>query len=466
MPWDVNQMNQLFMGQVLGNSPAESFDKGRTEAYNEAITRENNDAARQARQVALLRVQQKAQDQQLLQQKPTPENYQAYFLKYPEDREAAKEAWNSQSAQQQKSALTTLYNLKGYLQNGKQGEAYTHLRQRIEAEKAAGMDTADDEELLAHIVENPDGAVGVINGMLSMVSDPSKAPEGLSQIATAEKTNADTNLTVQTTPAKVQEAQAVADEATVKAENAPRVIESDLKTAEANRQKTSAEITDMVEKRKLGWAQLNLDQDKLETETQLKLEELHQKAGYLDAGATKVINDSVASAQQNYALADRAKSLADSFAATPMTGGWQATAVTAWKGFWGTQDGVSGLRQTYQALINSQAVKNLPPGPASDKDIQLAKQGFPPPNAGKDYIVSFLRGMEKMQRIAAQNDDRRANWIAANKSLAPAKTDLNVGGVLIPAGTTFNEFNNGQLKSGRTKEGPPRDYITMFGGGR
>jgi hypothetical protein len=56
--------------------------------------------------------------------------------------------------------------------------------------------------------------------------------------------------------------------------------------------------------------------------------------------------------------------------------------------------------------------------------------------------------MAKMQELAANNDDRRANWIAANGDLAPARRDIDVGGVSIPAGTSFSEFNNNAVKRG------------------
>ena len=467
MPWDVNQMNQLFMGQVLGNSPAESFDKGRTEAYNEAITRENNDAARQ---VALLRVQQKAQDQQLLQQKPTPENYQAYFLKYPEDREAAKEAWNSQSAQQQKSALTTLYNLKGYLQNGKQGEAYTHLRQRIEAEKAAGMDTADDEELLAHIVENPDGAVGVINGMLSMVSDPTKAPEGLSQLATAAKTGAETSLIEQTTPAKVQEAEAAADKATTEANYAPKVIESDLASEHAARQKISAEIQNMTETRKIEWAKLGLEQDKLATTTQLALEKMYQDGAKPDPNSVGVMNASAAEAVTANALAGRMNDLARQVKVAGLSAGPAATAYEAFKKMTGSQNGYTQIRAEVTQILNKAALANRKdmPGAMSDADRQFLLQGFPPQNASPTYVAHYLEVMAKAQASIAQAEDSKTAWIGANGNLGPAKRDMNMGGYQITRGTTFSGFMKYASAKSKQKDPPPTvdTLLGKYGGGR
>lgn len=470
MPWDVNQMNQLFMGQVLGNSPAESFDKGRADAYNEKITRENNDAVRQAREVALLRTQQKAKDQEILARQPTPENYQAYFLRYPEDREAAKEAWNSQSAQQQKSALTTLYNLKGYLQNGKQGEAYTHLRQRIEAEKAAGMDTADDEELLAHIVENPDGAVGVINGMLSMVSDPTKAPEGLSQLATAAKTGAETSLIEQTTPAKVQEAEAAADKATTEANYAPKVIESDLASEHAARQKISAEIQNMTETRKIEWAKLGLEQDKLATTTQLALEKMYQDGAKPDPNSVGVMNASAAEAVTANALAGRMNDLARQVKVAGLSAGPAATAYEAFKKMTGSQNGYTQIRAEVTQILNKAALANRKdmPGAMSDADRQFLLQGFPPQNASPTYVAHYLEVMAKAQASIAQAEDSKTAWIGANGNLGPAKRDMNMGGYQITRGTTFSGFMKYASAKSKQKDPPPTvdTLLGKYGGGR
>lgn len=468
MPWDINQINNAFMGQVLGQSPADSFDQGAKEAYNDRITRENNDAVKQARDTALLRTQQKAKDQQILASKPTPENYQAYFLRYPEDREAAKEAWGSQSTQQQQSHLSTLYDLKGYLAGGKKDDAATALRQRIDAEKAAGQDTSDEEAMLAHIVNDPEGALGVVNGMIAAVADPTKAPEGTNALATAGKTGAETDLITQTTPAKVQEAQAVADKATTEANYAPKVIESDLATEHANREKISAEITDMVEKRKLGWAQFGLDQDKLATETQLALEKMYQDGAKPDANSIGVMNTSAAEAVTANALSGHLTDLAKRIKVSDMSGGPTATAYEAFKRMTGTQNGYTQIRSEVTQALNKMALANRKdmPGAMSDADRQFLLQGFPPQSASPTYVAHYLEVMAKAQAAIAQAEDSKSSWVGNNGNLGPAKRDMDVGGYHITRGTTFAGFMNYVGKKAKQKEPPPTvdTLLSKYGG--
>lgn len=453
MPSPFDNIGALTQSATLSD-PGAAFTQGLLGAQQQQQNA-NTLAAQQAK------AQAEAQYQAALQNaiaNPTPRSFAALSLINPDAHEAIKSGWDMLEKDVQQTALRDLSSVYGYATSGNADAARKVIQNHIDADKAAGHDTTQYDQMIG-LLDDEDGLkkVAGIAGILLSSAVPDKFAETFKEVGASERANAKL-------PAEVDLAQAQADEARVKADLAPKVIASDLATEDAQRARLSAQTANEIAQQSLGWAKLNLDKDALTTNTQLKLQELGQKAGTLDAGATSAINTAVMSAQTNQALADRASSLADQFAATPMSGGWMSSARTAWKGAFGSQDEVSGLRQAFQALTNSQAVKNLPPGPASDKDIQLAKQGFPPPNAGKEYVVSFLRGMAKMQTVAAEADDRRANWIASNKSLAPAKSDLDVGGVRIPAGTTFLEFNRNAGKIGNQGTAPPRDYITKYGG--
>lgn len=65
----------------------------------------------------------------------------------------------------------------------------------------------------------------------------------------------------------------------------------------------------------------------------------------------------------------------------------------------GSTDAVSDLRRRFRGFRSSRAINNLPPGVASDKDIELALSGFPAENANDNTINSFLLGQAKLARI-------------------------------------------------------------------
>jgi len=80
----------------------------------------------------------------------------------------------------------------------------------------------------------------------------------------------------------------------------------------------------------------------------------------------------------------------------------------------GNEDSESELRRKYYAIRGSQVVKNLPPGAASDKDIELALAGFPNDNADAKTIASFLRGVSKLESYNADYNDFTAEFISEN----------------------------------------------------
>jgi hypothetical protein len=97
-------------------------------------------------------------------------------------------------------------------------------------------------------------------------------------------------------------------------------------------------------------------------------------------------------------------------------GGALATGEEAFRKFMGSPDAVSNLKIKYYRLRNSDAVANLPPGSASDADVQLALQGWPGDNAPLSQIRSFLVGMQKMQQSKLEFQRFTTDYIGDNRT--------------------------------------------------
>ena len=65
----------------------------------------------------------------------------------------------------------------------------------------------------------------------------------------------------------------------------------------------------------------------------------------------------------------------------------------------GSEDQVTQLRTEYEQLKNKNVVQSLPPGVASDKDIEIAMRGWPGSTASPAYLAAFLRGMQKLRAL-------------------------------------------------------------------
>lgn len=380
-------------------------------------------------------------------QNPTAKGTMQLITNFPALKDEIAKGWEVYSGAGKEAKLAATADAYAYLQAGDAPGAIKIVRDHMEADKAAGLDVNGYEDLIEAIQTNPKTGLAIAGLMLSVGAGPEKFAESYGKVR-------DTARSDELQPSAVRKAGADATTAEVGAQYAPQKIESELATAGAQRTRWAAQTANEVADLAIKRDGLELDRDKLTSGIQLELEKLDRTGVQLDAGARQAVNTAVGESATAQALADRMGALAERMAASGASSGWKARIAEAGKGVFGGQDVVSGLRAEYNQLVNAQAVKNLPPGPASDKDIQLAKQGFPPDSANTDYLASFLRGMAKMQQAVGASSDRKANWIASNGSLAPARRDTEVGGVRVPAGTTFNEFNGNAAKRGRQGETP------------
>ncbi len=78
----------------------------------------------------------------------------------------------------------------------------------------------------------------------------------------------------------------------------------------------------------------------------------------------------------------------------------------------GEQDAHTALRKKYNGIRASQAVNNLPPGAASDKDIELALSGFPDADANGEHIAQWMRGVIKLEEHRRDFAEHRVAFIS------------------------------------------------------
>jgi len=138
---------------------------------------------------------------------------------------------------------------------------------------------------------------------------------------------------------------------------------------------------------------------------------------YLDAG--KTAQDSSANALRLTDLANEINSVKDQFG-----GGTTTTWEEQYKTVVGDQDAVSALRTRYNAVRASEAMRNLPPGAASDADVALALSGVPPENANAETVVSFLRGVAKLEEFTAKYNQAKLKYMDQNRGIVGFETEF------------------------------------------
>lgn len=178
----------------------------------------------------------------------------------------------------------------------------------------------------------------------------------------------------------------------------------------------------------------------LAEEAKIRLENERPQGTEIDESARKIMNAAVESAIGSDLLASQAVNLATEFDKLRPQGGWAGNFMEALKKAAGGQDKLTTLRQEYVKLRNTDVLKNLPPGVASDKDIEIALKAFPDENANPEQVSSFLRGVAKLQGYQSSVNKAKSEWVNQNGSLGPARGDFNAGGRPIKKGDGFFEF--------------------------
>lgn len=391
-------------------------------------------AIKQAQQQQLQ--QQQAQQAQLQMQRDLAnlatnpnagaQDYAGMMVKYPQLAEHFKKSWDVLSADQQQSKLSHSVQVYSALQAGQPDIAVKLLQRQADALKNSGKaEEAQAAEHLAQFVQlDPNSAKTTAGLQLSSIMGPDK-------FATTFGTLSEQQRAQELQPSKVAQSEAEADIKGVEAGNAP------VKTALEN-----ANIKSQIAERS---GRLGLDRDKLQSEIELKLAEMNP-AFKLDGEAKKIVNDStiaaVAADQSSANMLDLANRLEQSGAGS----GSLAKGHELYKSITGNQDAITGLRQEYVRLRSTQTMKLLPPGPASDKDIQLALKGFPDETTDPKVMASFIRGMAKLQQYDSVLNTAKAEWVNSVGHLGRAKSDISVDGVKVPAGSTFTDFTKQFMK--------------------
>lgn len=372
----------------------------------------------QAQQIAQQQAMQQQMDLQRLATNPnaTHADYARVMTQYPALAENLGRAFKVLDDGQQQNLLNFQSRVYSAQLSGNNELATQLLRERSKADPA----NQQHYDMLADMIEKSPAAARSITALgLAGALGPEKFAAAFQNLGTEARAD-------QLQPLAVAEKTGQAQEALAKGGAAQTRV-----TLE------NANLTSQIGERA---GRLALDRDKLTSEVQLRLTELQQKAGTLPDDARKIVNDatvaSVAaeqSAGQMTDLADRLEKEGGGFGAFGTAAEWV-------KGATGNQGAMTQMRQEYVRLRNSAALKMLPPGPASDKDIQVAMKGFPPETADAAYLASFLRGMAKMQQRDAVAEGARAEWVNAVGHSGKPKTDIAIDGVQVPAGTSFTDF--------------------------
>jgi hypothetical protein len=261
-----------------------------------------------------------------------------------------------------------------------------------------------------------------------------KIADANAAVADAEKKVAEAKDTPARLAAEQEKRVADAQKAQVEAQFAGPLAQANLNLNAAQIKKINSDISNAA-------AKLNLDTQTMQATVAEKLSSIQKNINELPADTRKLVNDSAVTAAAAKQSAGQFNDLAKQLEAAGGGYGVFSSASEFLKKGTGFQGGLTQLRNEYTRLRNSAAIKSLPPGPATDADIQLALKPFPPETADAKTMASFLRGMAKLQDIEASVSNAKTDWLANNNGvLTRARNTFQAGDYATKPGESFNDF--------------------------
>lgn len=397
--------------------------------------------ARQAQALQLQQAQQAMEQQRAAQQaiaafysKPnkTTRDYEAIGAYMPADKmRAMTEQFKMGNEKANQDMLGFTQQALAAVENGNVPVALDLIRQR--AESAKNSDKQEEAQALDTwgklIGTAPEKASDTIMALVAGLPGGKDVVESIVKIRTERRAQ-------ELQPIELRKAGAEATTAEVGAQFAVPKAQAELEAAKWNVKNLQNQIN-------VRGAQLGLDRQRLAMDTQVKLAELGSKMTEIPVGAQKLINDAAVTAGAAKQQAGQYNDLASRITSIGSSWGALGSGAEWLKKQTGSQGAVSALRQEFTRLRNSAAVGSLPPGPATDRDIQMVLEGFPPPTASPAQLAGFLRGMAKLKDIDAAVEGAKVDWLAGNKgALTRAQNTFQAGDYAVKPGETFADFQS------------------------
>jgi hypothetical protein len=393
----------------------------------------------------------------------TASDYARVTAFLPKDQaESVRKSFDMMSASQQQNRLAQSGQVYTALKSGQTDIAKNLLKEQADAFRNSGreQDAKATETYLQLIDMNPTGSQATIGLMMATL------PGGKDLLENIDKTLSTGRAEAQA-PAQLTEAMAKADKAVADATTAQATAtnaadkakaDADKAAADAQKAKVQAQYAEKVELaglEKTGWdvknlksqigdraARLNLDQQTTAATVAEKLSGIQKNLNDIPSDTRKLINESATLAATSKQSADQFNDLAKRIESEGGNYGVASSASDFMKKIGGFQGGMTQLKQEYTRLRNTAAIKSLPPGNATDKDIQMALSGFPSDTANARDLAVFLRGMAKLQDVDASINNAKTDWLAQNKgTLTRAKNTFVAGDYATKPGETFNDFS-------------------------
>ncbi|HAU7835855.1 TPA: acyltransferase [Escherichia coli] len=172
-------------------------------------------------------------------------------------------------------------------------------------------------------------------------------------------------------------------------------------------------------------------------QAQEKAQQLISEAPKLSVNMEKGIETAVNNATASSNSANSMSALAQQFRAEKPTTGLFGNAQNMFAKLTGSDTTLRDLRIRQNALVNSQVLKFLPPGPATDRDVEIVRQGAPTDMDNPETVARWLDAMANLERRNAQFNEFKAEWMSANGNPGQSRNGGQILGLDVKKGESL-----------------------------
>lgn len=428
-------MQGLAQGQAFSNA-----QQDRADARADRVFEYQQKLAALQQQVARTRAYGAAVKNIGMKERASAQDYADLMLQFPERAAPIKQAFDVMDKGQRESLLRESGMIYSALRSDRPDIAAAKLK-----DMSAAYENSGDQQQgkffadMAKLTEiNPRTAEMSVGHILAAAMGPDHFASTFSTLGKESRASDQASADLRTKEAGARAAEAEADIKSTKAQFA-------AKAEKLNLGKTKAEINNIYSQIRTRAAQLGLDARALEEKALDRLQKLHLETtnkplgSELTTDGRKALNQTAVDAEVAENVGHSMDDLAEEFARTVQAGGAAASWIETAKRLMGKEDAVTLLRKQVSEVRMTEAIKLLPKGPASDKDIELALKPFPEETANPEFVASFLRGKAKIARLQAKALHAKTDWINAVGHLGRAPTEIDIRGVKVKAGSRFTD---------------------------
>lgn len=398
-------------------------------------------AKRKAQQLAIQQAQAQAERQKQVQTEtanlfsnpnPTAKDFIRVASMLPEKEAASMRAnWDALNKDRQEQDMGFAGQTLAAFNSGANDVGIGLLKQRAEASRNGGDEAqAKAYDTWAQLAEqNPKAVMKSIGLMVARLPGGEKVIEGVTKLGSEARAEA-------MQPSALTKAESEAQKAKVEADFAERLQTAGLNEKNWNVKNLQSQIGTRAQ-------QLKLDSQKVAMEVAEKMSNIQKNLTELPPDTRKLVNESAVDAAASKQAANQFNELATKL--DQAGGGWgAASSANEWiRKNTGMQGGMSELRNEYTRVRNTAMAKQLKSqgGTASDTDVRLALEGFPPATADSKTLASFLRGIAKIQDMDASINNAKTDWLTNNNgTLGRARGAFLAGDYSTKPGETYQDF--------------------------